>query len=126
MLLSLKECKETEDFGYGLMYDYLEEQLTNVSIKKLKRVLLPAINKIKKMVDNFTVNEEVGLFMHISCLISRLIAKEETPLNLRKDTIISRHKCLYNQLAELLVDVEEEFGVKFSYDDIATIIEIIS
>lgn len=64
--------------------------------------------------------------MHISCLISHLIAKEETPLNLRKDTIISRHKCLYNQLAELLVDVEEEFGVKFSYDDIATIIEIIS
>lgn len=126
VLLSLKECKETEDFGYGLMYDYLEEQLTNVSIKKLKRVLLPAINKIKKMVDNFTVNEEVGLFMHISCLISHLIAKEETPLNLRKDTIISRHKCLYNQLAELLVDVEEEFGVKFSYDDIATIIEIIS
>ena len=65
MLLSLKECKETEDFGYGLMYDLSleEEQLTNVSIKKLKRVLLPAINKIKKMVDNFTVNEEVGLFM---------------------------------------------------------------
>lgn len=125
VLLSLKDRRDSEEFGYGLMYDYLEEQLTNVSIKKLKRILLPTINKIRKMVDNFTINEEAGLFMHISCLISHLIAREETPVNLRKDTIISRHKRLYNQLVELLIGVEEEFEVKFSDDDVATIIEII-
>lgn len=126
MLLALKDIEETDNFDYHTMYEYLSEQLPNIKIHKLKRILPVAINKIRKIADNFTINEEVGLFMHIACSISRILEGEQLPTNLHRESTISRHKKIYNELIDILYPIEEEYEIKFNDDEIATIIDIIS
>ena len=84
-----------------------------------------ALLKIKKIVPRFTINEEVGLFMHIACAINRLQMKEEVPTHIYRDSILSKNKRLYHELKEILEPVEAEMGVLFSDGELATIIDII-
>lgn len=125
MLLSLKETDLPQSFDYTVMYEYLSEQLPELDIKALKRCLPQAISAIKRSTPLFTINEEVGLFMHIACSIPRIKANRELPLNVYKDSIISKNKRLYHKLKDILEPVESEMGVLFNDDEIATIIEII-
>lgn len=125
MLLALKDIELSNEFDYSAMYDYLEEQLPAVDIKKLKRHLPRALQKIKKHVTDFTINEEVGLFMHIACAMNRILLKEEVPVNFHKDAILYKHKRLYHTLLDTLKPLESAMQVTLSDDDYATIIEIL-
>ena len=125
MLLSLKGVDAPTIFDYEPMYHYLEEQLPTLNCKALKKCLPEALLKIKKIVPRFTINEEVGLFMHIACAINRLQMKEEVPTHIYRDSILSKNKRLYHELKEILEPVEAEMGVLFSDGELATIIDII-
>lgn len=125
MLLALKDIEVSNVFDYSAMYDYLEEQLPAVDIQKLKRHLPRALQKIKRCVSDFTINEEVGLFMHIACSISRIKMNEPFPTNFHKNSVIIKHKRLYHELKEILKPLEDSMMVEFSDDELATIIEII-
>lgn len=125
MLLSLKEVSSPTVFDYAPMYDYLSEQLPSLDCKALKKCLPEALAKMKRLVPNVTVNEEVGLFMHIACAISRLQNGDAAITNIYRDTIINKNKRLYHELKMILEDVEAEMGVLFSDEELATIIEII-
>ena len=125
MLLSLKEVASPNVFDYEPMYHYLSEQLPDLDCKALKRCLPQALSKIKRTVPNFTINEEVGLFMHIACAISRLHQNVEPISNIYKDTIISKNKRLYHELKDILEPVETEMDILFSDEELATIIDIV-
>lgn len=125
MLLALKDMELSNAFDYSAMYDYLEEQLPAVDIQKLKRHLPRALQKIKKYVSDFTINEEVGLFMHIACSISRIKMDEPIPTNFHKNSVIIKHKRLYHELKDILKPLENSMMVEFNDDEMATIIEIL-
>lgn len=125
MLLALKDMELSSAFDYSEMYDYLEENLPAVDIQKLKRHLPRALQKIKKCVSDFTIHEEVGLFMHIACSISRIKVEETLPINVHKNAIIMKHKRLYHELKDILKPLENAMMVAFNDDEMATIIEIL-
>ncbi len=126
MLLAFKDVNVSNTFDYSAMYEYLDEQLPEVDLNKLKRHLPRALSKISKVVADFTINEEVGLFMHIACSINRIKAHEPLPLNIRKDKVINSHKKLYHSLKAILAPLEAGVDVQFNDDELATIIEILS
>lgn len=124
MLLSL-EHKETDSVDFDKMYEYLDEQLENVNISKLKRHLRPAVIKIKRLVNDHSLDLEVGLFVHIACSIGRMINHEPMPINVKKNLILNNNKRLYHEIKEILVPIEKAMEITFTDDEIAIIIEII-
>lgn len=124
MLLSL-EHKEIGDVDFDKMYEYLDEQLHNINVNKLKRYLRPAVIKIKRLVDDHSIDLEVGLFVHIACSIGRMVNHEPMPMNVKKNQILSSNKRLYYEIKEILAPIEKVMEITFNDDEIAIIIEII-
>lgn len=125
MLLALENSSEIPDFDYKELYDYLEEQLEYVSIHKVRKQIHKAIRMMKKKIRNVDAGEEVGLFMHIACALDRIASGGKLPVNVRKDNLISRHKKMYNDLQDILKPLEQETGIHFEDDEIATIMDIL-
>ena len=124
MLLSL-EHKETDAVDFDKMYEYLDEQLENVNMSKLKRHLRPAVIKIKRLVNDHSLDLEVGLFVHIACSIGRMVNHEPMPINVKKNLILNNNKRLYHEIKDILAPIEKAMEITFSDDEIAIIIEII-
>ncbi|MBS6503898.1 MAG: PRD domain-containing protein [Clostridium sp.] len=126
MILALKDIELSNTFDYSEMYAYLDEQLPAVDILKLKRHLPRVLQKIKKCVKDFTINEEVRLFMHIACSINRIKMNESLPVNFYKSSVIKKQKRLYYELKDILSPLEKTMMVEFNDDELATIIEILT
>ena len=58
-------------------------------------------------------------------MINRIKSGGELPFNVHKDAILSKNKRAYNDIKDILVDLEEEAGVVIHDDEIATILEIL-
>ena len=72
-----------------------------------------------------TQDQELGLFLHISCAVERIRKGENMPEKTNRQAIISRNKRLYNDLHDILRGVEDTFGIQFSDDELAYIIGIV-
>ena len=125
MLLALEDMEVSNDVDFDAMYEYLQDQLTYVDINVLKEYMPPILRKVKRLVPDFTINEEVGLFMHISCAINRIKADEPVLKNIHKEAVLNRNKRLYHSLKEVLLPLEKAVDFKFNDDELATIVEII-
>lgn len=116
---------DTGNSVFDAIYDYLKEQQPNLDIVSLKKYLPKAIRKIKRLDGQLAVEQEVGLFVHTACLISRLQMDGEVPKNANRDKIIMSHKRLYYQLKDIFLPIEEEFMIEFPDDEYANMISII-
>ena len=125
MLLTLDNIELPELINYDVIYEYLDEQLDGLDIKQLKKVLPNTITKIKRKANGLSQDQEIGLFIHMACTIHRYIKKEKMLANIHKESIILKNKRLYNNIKNLLEDIESEFDILFSDDEIANIIGII-
>ena len=76
MILALEDLEEKDSVDFDAMYEYLQEQLEHIDITILKKTVPGIIKNIKKIVPDFTINEEVGLFMHVACSINRIKSGE--------------------------------------------------
>lgn len=123
-LLSLeKEVRAKLD--YDAMFEYLEEQLEHINMDRLRRLLPEVLNAINTEIGELTVDTEVGLLIHISCCIDRLIGKEALPVNPRKKIILSRYERELHQLLRIFKPVEKAFHIIINDDEIANILTII-
>ena len=125
MLLSLDEEVKSMGVNYQVVYDYIAEQLPNVNISKLKRTLPQLMKQIRQRTGGLSEGQEMGLFMHISCAISRLLNGESIPSSNDTSKIIESNKRMYNDLCDAFLPLEKEFGIKFTEDEIASVIRII-
>ncbi|WP_455501338.1 PRD domain-containing protein [Gemmiger sp.] len=124
VLLSMPDT-EREKVDYEMIYSYLSEQLQTLDVKKLRRCLPDAMGQIKKAAQGLSQDQELGLFLHIACAIDRIQNGDTMPSKGNRQSIISRNKRLYNDLREILGNIETAFGIEFSDDEIAYIIAII-
>ena len=53
--------------NYDAIYAYLEEQSEGFDLQLLKKILPKTILRIKKVLHGLSSDQEVGLFMHITC-----------------------------------------------------------
>ena len=124
LLLAAPEGRAAEQVDYEEIYGYLKEQLPDLNIQKLRRHLPRAVALIKKSAGGLNEAQELGLFMHLACSVSRLQAGEELGVNRKKNQIISSNKKLYSDIKEILKPLETAFGIKYNDDAIAGLIEI--
>lgn len=67
ILLSLETLESVMSVNYDAIYAYLEEQLEGFALQLLKKILPKTILRIKKVLHGLSSDQEVGLFMHITC-----------------------------------------------------------
>ena len=125
LLLSLNISDSIMSVNYDAIYEYLQEQLEGLDIKRLKEILPKVIFKIRRAVHGLSSDQEVGLFMHIACSIYRLQNGWESVKNINTKQLVQKNKRLYHDLREILSLIEEEFYIEFNDDEIANIIQII-
>ena len=107
------------------IYNYLDEQLIHINIDKLRNLLPNVMIQLNQAVDNeLSIEQKLGLFIHITCGINRILAKEECPINLHKDYILSKHKTLFYAVIKCLKPLERSFKVVFTDDEIANIVTL--
>lgn len=118
------EPLNASSFNYNDVYQYLEEQLRYVSISKLKTVLPNIIDEFS-MFYSLNDDQRVGLFMHLACLVERLLEGKSISDNTDKSKIISLFKEDYQAMVRILKTLEKTFKVIIDDNEIATIIMII-
>lgn len=110
---------------YNAMFEYLNEQLEYVNITKLKRILPEILDAINANITELSLDTEVGLLIHISCCIDRLMGKGTSAANPRKKMILSKYEEQFTSLLKIFKPVEKTFGIIISDDEIANILTII-
>lgn len=125
MLLALTDLEPIYDVDYDTIYEYIKEQLPDLDIPKLRRLLPKVLSAIKKTVGELTEAQELGLFMHIACSVSRLERQEQIPSMANQEQTIMKHKRLYNQLQEIMSSLEMAFHIHYDTAEYASLIRII-
>lgn len=109
---------------YNDVYQYLGEQFKYTSISKLKTVLPGIIDELS-ILYSFTEDQRVGLFMHLACLVERLLDGKTVSNNTERSKIISVFKEDYQVIVRILKTLEKTFKIIIDDNEIATIIMII-
>ena len=125
LLLTVDPVKDEQLVEYRELYEYLNKQLEYVDIQKLKNTIHKTIRKMMKKTRTLGADEEMGLFLHIACMINRIKSGVEMPINVHRDALLSKNKRVYNDLKDILIDLEEDADIVISDDEIATMIEIL-
>ncbi len=125
LLLTVDPIQEEQLVEYQELYDYLSKQLEYININKLKATIHKTIKRMMKKTRVLAPDEEMGLFLHLACMINRIKSGTEMPINIHRDVLLSKNKRMYNDIKDILVDLEEDAEVIISDDEIATIIEIL-
>lgn len=125
MLLTLEEIQPPNIVDYDAILAYLSEQMPLLDTELVKKTLLPFIQKVSQRIVKLTNDQELGLFVHIACVIYRLQENEQLPDNLYKDRIIQRNKRMYYQIKDLLEPLEEAFSITFEDRELVNILSII-
>jgi transcriptional regulatory protein LevR len=118
-----KEAKAKID--YNAMFDYLGEQLEHVSMDKLRKQLPEVLKIINAEITELSLDTEVGLLIHISCCIDRLMANEQTAINPRKKVILTKYEKELKLLLKIMNPLERAFHIIINDDEIANILTII-
>lgn len=118
------EPTSATSFNYHEMYQHLEEQCRFVSIAKLKMVMPPLIDELS-IIYGLSEDQRLGLFMHLSCLIERLLSGENSRHNQDTDRILNAYNEDYRILSKMLKILEKAFKVIIDDNEIATIIMIL-
>ncbi|MGG7059024.1 PRD domain-containing protein [Clostridium tertium] len=109
---------------YNKIYEHLEEEFKYVSISKLKTVL-PGIIDEFSLLYSLTEDQRMGLFMHLACLVERLVQGKSAKNNKYKDKIISIFEDEYQSTVRILKVLEKTFKIIIDDNEISTIIMII-
>lgn len=115
---------QSKYFDYNEVYKYLEEQLKYVSIPKLKTVLPDIIDEFS-LLYQLSEDQRVGIFMHLACLVERLLEGNAVIKNEDKNKMISVFEEDYKAITKILNTLEKTFKVIIDDNEIATIIMII-
>lgn len=111
------------DVDYESIYAYLDEQLEFVSISKLENILPKVIEEIK-LIETLSEDQELGLFVHIACLINRILGGEPTPININSQRYQEKYQEEFKQLLKVIKKIEKAFKIIISDDEIITILSI--
>lgn len=109
---------------YNKVYEHLEEQFKYVSISKLKTVL-PGIIDEFSLLSSLSEDQRIGLFMHLACLVERLLQGKSVEHNEYRHKIISVFEDEYQATIKILRVLEKTFKIIIDDNEIATIIMII-
>lgn len=129
--LQLKQVLQFKDVSaneidYKAIYEYLDEQLEYIDVKKVEKILPKVMKEIREAVDeDLSTDQELGLLVHIACAINRISAKEKLPINMQKEIIFNKYETLCKAILKIFRQLERAFEIIFSDDEIAHVVAII-
>ncbi|PTQ84945.1 transcriptional regulatory protein LevR [Trichococcus patagoniensis] len=109
---------------YADVYDYLETQFSYTSIAKLKTVLPEIIDQLDAHYA-LLEDQKVGLFMHLACLVERLLEGNFVAKNENKQKMLQLFPEEYKVISRILKKLEKTFKIIIDDNELATIIMII-
>jgi len=115
---------DSSKIDFEPIYEYLDEQLDHISVNKLKKIVPDLIEDIKR-IEKLSIDQELGLFVHIACLINRLLSNERVPANLHTSRYIIKYEVEFKELLKIFKKIERRFKVVISDDEIAHVLAII-
>lgn len=115
-----------KNVDYQAIYEYLDESLEYINIEKVKKIIPEVISELKLVSQKvITLDQELGLFVHIVCSVNRILANEKVPKNKQKEMIVKKYESLFNRVLKIMKKIEKAFGMIFPDDEIANVISII-
>ncbi len=115
----------TETFNsYENIYSHLEKSFEYTSINKLKNVLPNVIDEIS---DQYKLpsDQQIGLFIHLACVIERILARRDAEIKLDGQKIIDSNPDDYRFIRRVLKRVENVFKIIINDNEVATVIVIV-
>lgn len=107
----------------GSFYKNLEEQLYEVDMKDIRKLLPDIIDKLELLInEEFDQNQTIGLFIHIVCNIDHLLQGIKTQLQAQTDTLKKQYTGLFEKIKNTLKPLEKRFRIHFSDDDIVMVL----
>lgn len=116
--------ENSSEIDFEPIYEYLDEQLEFVSVTKLKKIVPEVIEDIKR-IEKLSIDQELGLFVHIACLINRLLANERIAENIHTHRYVMKYEMEFKELLKIFKKIEKRFKVLISDDEIAHVLAII-
>ena len=124
LLLASDSSYETQDVSYRAVFANLQDVFPDADMRKLRRVIPYFMREVKKFA-SLNMDQEIGLVMHVSCLIPKISAGQTLSPNPQTEQVIRNNKILYNDLKFALKKVETSFSVEIPDSEIAYMISLI-
>lgn len=108
------------------IFEYLKDQFSEIDIDGIKSYLMEFIENLTTALDTvLSEDQQIGLIVHLICLIDR-INHEQTPVvNFVASSIIVQHGEMVEKVRKLLIPLESVLNIMISDVEIATIISIV-
>lgn len=107
--------------SYDLLYESLATSLNHVPMIKIRKVLPPLINT---MSNHFDLNhdQKYGLFIHIACMIDRIIGKEMIKETKHKEDLFDKNPEAHKYVMHCIHAIEKSFGIIVNDDEVAVVL----
>jgi transcriptional regulatory protein LevR len=122
--LLMFEPLKTQFFDYTEVYQYLTESFKYTDVDKLKMLLPETIDDISLHYD-LSLDQTIGLFMHIACLVERLLEGKGHPMLRDNQAVLRTFKQDRIIISKILKKIERSFDIIVTDAEISTIILII-
>ncbi|MEY8355501.1 PRD domain-containing protein [Lachnospiraceae bacterium 54-53] len=114
------------DDNYKSVFEHLNSKLDNVDMNRLGVEIILALSNVQeKSGIQLTLDQRIGLLVHISCAVDRLLDRERPVINIHKDEIILKYRDIYEIVKASFKYVETLFGIAFDDNEYAYILSII-
>ncbi|MFV0479314.1 MAG: PRD domain-containing protein [Anaerorhabdus sp.] len=120
----LFEPVQVMGINFEEVYSYLGEQFKYTSIPKLKSALPDVVDELT-LIYSLPEVKTVGLFMHLACLVERLLEGGTLVDNPRKEKFLEIFKEECRVIGKIVKKLEKKFNILIDDNEIATILMII-
>lgn len=109
---------------YNQVYDNFTEQFKFTPIAKLKTVLPPVVDELS-LTYNLNKDQTLGVFVHIACLIERLLANEPIGKNSISSNLFNAFEEDSLVISKMMKKIEKTFKIIVDDNEIATIVMMV-
>ncbi|MFC7394453.1 sigma 54-interacting transcriptional regulator [Scopulibacillus cellulosilyticus] len=127
-VLNLKAIKEIQTIidieeTYLKMEETIDNHLLNVTGEAIIPDIRSCFHHIQRSLNSQTDHHDlIGIVLHMSCMVDRLISGEETVVYEGKEAFLEKHRKLYTIIREALQSIEQKYMINISDDEVCYII----
>lgn len=116
----IQDIIDTED-TYLKMAETLKHHLNHIDNHELVPIIRGCLDELQECLDfHFNSRDLIGVVLHISCMIDRLVAKDYSVTFKEKDKMIHEHYFLFKSIKESFYEIEKKYDIQIIDDEICS------
>ncbi|MFZ5967357.1 MAG: sigma 54-interacting transcriptional regulator [Bacillota bacterium] len=117
----------SSDELYDSIFDMIEKEIKSYDAKAFKRLFKTFRDNIEKQLDcAFDQDILVGLILHMSCALERIVRNGNTPACDSKDFLMDKHSEAFGTIKDNLKEMEDYYGITITEDEVCFLLMIIT